>query len=179
MSEQTTTKPRTTRAFVITVLAVFVFLGILAAGLVLRRQDRPHEGPAPDFTLQLFDGGTLQLSQLRGNVVVVNFWASWCQPCKDEAPDLERTWRRYKDKGVVFVGVNWSDTESKALNYIKEFQITYPNGPDLGRRIGQRYRIQGVPETFIIDKEGNVRHVIIRPLSEDELTGYIEQLLAE
>jgi len=87
--------------------------------------------------------------------------------------------RRYKDKGVIFIGVNWSDTESKARAYLAEFNVTYPNGPDLGRRIGQKYRIRGVPETFFIDKQGNIREVIIRPMTEEELISRIEMLLAE
>ncbi len=172
-------KARITRGQLVALLIAVIFLGILAAGLVMRYQGRPESGPAPDFTLQLFDGGTLRLSDQRGKVVVINFWASWCQPCKDEAPDLERVWRRYKDKGVLFVGINWSDTEAKARAYLQEFNITYPNGPDLGRRIGQKYRIQGVPETFFVDKQGNIRRVIIRPMTETELVSIIEQLLGE
>ncbi len=180
-AEHTTlaTSRRFTRGQIVAFLVAILFLAILAAGLVVRHQGRPSSGPAPDFTLYLFDGGTLRLSDQRGKVVVLNFWASWCQPCKDEAPDLERTWRRYKDRGVIFIGVNWSDTEAKARAYLAEFQITYPNGPDLGRRIGQKYRIQGVPETFFIDKQGNVRDVVIRPLTEAELVSRIEQLLNE
>ncbi len=179
MNEQAIERPRNTRALIITLVLVFVFLGILAAGLILRREGRPHSGPAPDFTLQLYDGGRIRLSDLHGKVVVVNFWASWCKPCQDEAPDLERVWERYKDKGVLLLGVNWSDTESKARQYLRRFHVTYPNGPDLGRRIGQEYHIQGVPETFIVDKQGNIKYVFIRPLSEDELVSYIEILLAK
>ncbi len=178
-AETTGRDTRVTRGQIIALAVAILFLAILAAGLILRHQGRPESGPAPDFTLQLFDGGTFRLSEQRGKVVVINFWASWCQPCKDEAPDLERTWRRYRDKGVVFVGVNWSDTEAKARAYLKEFDITYPNGPDLGRRIGQKYRIQGVPETFFVDKQGNVRRVVIRPMTEAELVAEIERLLGE
>ncbi len=179
MSDQPAAQPRVTRTTIIVFLAVLLFMAILTAGLLMRHKGRPEEGPAPDFTLQLFDGGSIRLSDLKGKVVILNFWASWCQPCKDEARDLERVWQMYKDKDVVFIGVNWSDTEAKAREYLRVYGVTYPNGPDLGRRIGQKYRIRGVPETFIIDKQGNVRKVIIRPMTEEELISYIEQLLGE
>jgi len=179
MSPETSEEPRSIYVKIGALVVAVVFLAILGIGLVQRTEGRPESGPAPDFTLQLFDGGSLRLSDLRGQVVVINFWASWCQPCKDEAPDLERVWRRYKNKGVVFIGVNWSDTESKARAYIEEFDVTYPNGPDLGRRIGQRYRIRGVPETFFVNKAGEIAEVYISPMTETQLVSRIERLLAE
>jgi cytochrome c biogenesis protein CcmG/thiol:disulfide interchange protein DsbE len=107
-------------------------------------------GPAPNFTLSLFDGGQLILSELRGQVVVINFWASWCIPCRDETPLLERTWWRYRDRGVVFIGVDYLDTDKEAWAFLEEFEVSYSNGPDLGTRIAPDYRIKGVPETFFI-----------------------------
>jgi len=112
-------------------------------------------------------------------VVVVNFWASWCPPCREEAAYLEATWRDYQDRGVVFIGVDYVDTEAEALAYLEEFEITYFNGPDLGTRISQAYRIQGVPETFFIDRNGLLRGVKIGPLFPPELEDRIEALLAE
>ncbi len=154
-------------------------LALLAWGLVRAESGPRGTGPAPDFTLTGFDGRTVSLSALRGQVVIVNFWASWCPPCREEAAYLERTWRAYQDHGVVFIGVDWADTEKEALAYIDEFDITYLNGPDLGTRIAQAYRIRGVPETFFIDKEGQLRGVHIGPLYPPELDDRIEELLAE
>lgn len=137
---------------------VMTFLGLLTLGLRTAGDPGPQAGhPAPDFTLTLFDGKQLSLRQdLAGKVVVVNFWASWCGPCRDEAPQLQQTWQNYQDKGVVFVGINYVDTEPEARAYMQEYGNTYPNGPDLGSKISHQYRVQGVPETFVIDKRGNI-----------------------
>ena len=116
------------------VLIILAFLGLLGIRLFINTQGQRHSGPAPDFTLSLFDGGTVTLSQQRGKVVVINVWASWCDPCREEARTLEEVWQQYKGRGdVLFIGVNWSDTEKQARAYIKQYGVTYPNGPDLGR----------------------------------------------
>jgi cytochrome c biogenesis protein CcmG/thiol:disulfide interchange protein DsbE len=134
-------------------------------------------GAAPDFSLATFNGETITLSSLRGRVVVVNFWASWCEPCKDEAADLEAFWRAYKDRGVMMIGVDYVDTETEARAYLAQFDITYPNGPDLGTRISQAYRIKGVPETYIIDKDGHLVTNIIGPTTYANLAQIVEPLL--
>jgi cytochrome c biogenesis protein CcmG/thiol:disulfide interchange protein DsbE len=164
------------------VVAYALILGLLSAmgwRLVKINRGQVEKGMAPDFTLTSFDGETITLSELRGKVAVINFWASWCPPCRDEAPYLEATWRKYKDQDVVFIGVDYADTESKALAYIDEFNITYFNGPDIGTRISQDYNIQGVPETFYVAKNGELRGVKVGPLEPPELDRKIDELLAE
>jgi cytochrome c biogenesis protein CcmG/thiol:disulfide interchange protein DsbE len=158
---------------------VFALLGLLGWGLVQANKGQVDSGIAPDFTLTSFDGETLTLSELRGQVVIINFWASWCPPCRDEAPYLEATWRKYRDQGVVFIGVGYADTEVKALAYLEEFDITYFNGPDIGTRISDEYNIQGVPETYYITKTGEIRGIKVGPLVVPELDEKINELLAE
>jgi cytochrome c biogenesis protein CcmG/thiol:disulfide interchange protein DsbE len=163
-------------------LAYGLLIGLLALmgwGVVRAATGPVDSGAAPTFTLTTFEGETIALDELKGQVVVINFWASWCPPCREEAAYLERTWRKYQDQGVVFVGVDYADTEKAALAYIGEFDITYPNGPDTGTRISQAYRIRGVPETFFVGKQGQLRGVHIGPLKPPQLDKKIEELLAE
>lgn len=158
-----------------TMVVVAIMFGF---ALVRANQTQPTDGAAPDFTLTTFSGEKLTLTDLRGKVVVLNFWASWCAPCRAEAPTLEATWNRYKGRGVVFVGVAYTDTERGALAFLKEFGITYPNGLDLGTKISEHYRIQGIPETFFINRNGDIVQFVKAPLSEADLRTFIDRVLA-
>ncbi len=157
--------------------AVVIVIAAFAIGMQRRFAPPVERGAAPDFSIPTFDGGTFSLADQRGKVVVVNFWASWCVPCRQEAPILENTWRNYKDRGVIFVGVDYVDTDKEAMAFIKEFNITYPNGPDIGTDTSHRYRIQGVPETYFVGKDGNLYGNRIGPIDEATLSAKIEELL--
>jgi cytochrome c biogenesis protein CcmG, thiol:disulfide interchange protein DsbE len=180
VAENVQTRPKWLRGGYISTFAIVLgLLGLLAYGPVRVQAGPRDRGPAPDFTLTTFDGQKVSLADLRGNVVVINFWASWCIPCREEADYLEQTWRKYRDQGVVFIGVGYADTVKEAMAYIEEFDITYINGPDLGTRISQAYSIKGVPETFFVSRDGELKGVHIGPLVSPQLDQKIEELLRE
>ena len=126
-------------------------------GGLAKKANRGERPAAPDFTLERLDqGGRLQLSSLRGKAVVLNAWASWCGPCKEEAPYLEQVWRANRDRGLVVLGLDAKDFRGDARRFAERFGLTFPlvfDGP--GDAIGD-YGITGFPETFVIDREGRV-----------------------
>jgi len=157
-----------------------VALALLVLFLYGVRGGAPLEGrPAPDFSLAPYEGSEISLDSLRGQVVVLNFWASWCEPCREEAPALERIWRAYGKRGVAFVGVNVQDTAKGSLAFIEQFDITYPNGPDPYERIARAYRVFGYPETYVIDRDGRVDKRYIGAVDEAALQAALDGLLAQ
>lgn len=119
--------------------------------------DRGERPTAPDFTLERLDGdSTLQLSSLRGKVVILNFWASWCIPCKKEAPFLEKLWRANRERGVVVVGVDAKDFRADARRFAARFDLTFPLVYDGPGRTLDGFGVTGFPETFVLDREGRV-----------------------
>jgi cytochrome c biogenesis protein CcmG/thiol:disulfide interchange protein DsbE len=160
---------------------VLGLLTVVGIGLIRTQQGPIGVGAeVPDLTFTTFDGDTIPLRDLGGQVVVINFWASWCKPCEQEALELEQAYQMYKDRGVIFLGVDYVDTETEARGYLEKFEISYPNGPDLGTRISQAFRIRGVPETYIAGVDGRLIAVKIGPYqSLNEITQQIELALAD
>ncbi len=172
--------------------AIVVILALFAV-LALRMQavgaPALASGSAPAFELHTFDGKTVSLADLHGKPIVLNFWASWCQPCRQEAPILEAAWEQYRTQGVMVIGVDYVDTEPEAKKYLDEFKITYPNGPDLRSEVSSAYHITGVPETYFITRDGKLLSGVdangrayanwIGPIPQDALTARIEKLLSQ
>lgn len=160
-------------------------LGLLA--LVAVQLNKAQKGAirigqvAPTFTLETFDGQVVAPEEMAGKVVLINFWASWCKPCEQEAADLQTAWEMYQGRGdVLFLGVDYVDTDAEARRYMEKFSITYPSGADLRTAISQSYGITGVPETFIIGKDGNLAYVKIGPFNSLlEITEAIDPLLGQ
>jgi len=190
MTESTSTAPATTTrrrlpALVVVLGILIVFVGGLLAVLLIKPPQKfLCDQPAPDFTLPLFtqyrgdqQNASLKLSDLRGKGVVLNFWASWCEPCAEEAAALENASRQYKSQGIEFVGVDYYDQEPVALDYLKKYGISYPNGPDLAGAASKVYAIKGVPETFFISPEGKIMGCRIEgPLTPDLLGSRIAEI---
>ena len=164
------------RIFFVGVILLFIVL--LAVGLWKTIKDGQRAaGEAPELSFATFDGEEVVLRDLRGKGVVVNFWASWCAPCREEAALLEQTWRREKENGIVFLGLDYLDQEPAALAYLAEFDVTYPNGPDLRSRAARRYRIQGVPETFFISPEGKIVDIVVGPIAgQQEMDALLDRI---
>ena len=142
------------------VVALAAVAGMLAL-LVWKLTHQSHApkigGPAPVFTAKRMDGaGTVDLASLRGKPVVINFWASWCEPCKSEAAALEQAWQQYRRQGVVFLGIDYHDVTGDARTFLSHHGVTYTTLLDGSGAIGDRYGLSGVPETYFVDRKGRI-----------------------
>jgi len=157
------------------------FALLLASGLGGDTRELPSElisERAPTFALpRLGGGGSIDLASLRGQVVVVNFWASWCLACREEHPDLLAAWERYRERGVVLVGIDFEDTEDAALDYTAEMGGDWPLVTDPGSRTAIAYGVFGVPETFVIARDGTITAKRVGAVTYEWLTREIDAAL--
>lgn len=162
-------------AAIIALTALFAFglrrdPGLLRSALVGNR--------APAFTLRTIDGKqTISLADLRGQVVVVNFWASWCAACRLEHPNLLAAWNRYRDQGVLVVGIVFEDSPGDAMAYMQELGGDWPSVADPGGRTALAYGVYGIPETFFIGPDGRISFKQVGYSSYDVLVSNIQRLL--
>ena len=140
---------------------------------------RQERRVAPDFTLQLPDGSTLGIEAMRGKVVMLDFWASWCQPCRDEAPVLAHVYREYRGRDVEFVGINLWDNPGDAELFLQEQGHEYPNGIDAEGKIAISYGVRGIPEKFFITRDGLIARKFTGPMNPDLLRQILDALLSE
>lgn len=160
-------------------VALAGFMALIGWGLSRSMRGAILEGAeVPPFTLTTFDGESFDSADHAGKVIVINFWASWCQPCEAEARELEEAYQVYKADGeVIFVGLAYVDTEPNSLAYLQKFNITYPNGPDLATKVSQMFRTTGVPETYIIDRQGRLAFTKKGPFSStQEIVTLVEEV---
>jgi peroxiredoxin len=136
--------------------------------------------PAPEFTLQTLDGDSLSLASLRGNVVLVNFWASWCPPCRVEMPGFERVWRERRAEGFVIVGIATDrHAEDRIREFVAERDITYPILLGTGAVVQAYGGVSALPESFLVDRDGRIRHRVIGYFAEPALRAAVSRMLAE
>ncbi len=159
-------------------------IGGLGGGLGVsnfRAQAQAENEPAPTFVLpSLHDlTTTISLRSYRGHLLVLNFWASWCNPCRLEARGLERTWEGYRSRGVQFLGINERDNDPAALAYQGEFDITYPSVFDPAGSLADDYSLIGIPATFVIDASGRIRFRFVGYVDERDLQVAVNTVLQE
>ena len=165
-------------------VAIVILVGALVLVLVLAFQRDPHDlrtgtvgKPAAAFTLQKLDGsGALTMTPGDGKVVVLNFWASWCIPCKQENPALVKVYERYRVSDVVFIGILYQDNVDSGLAYLKENGVTWPTVNDDQGRVAFSYGVFGIPETYFIGRDGIIAGRHIGPIDETTLINGIEAM---
>lgn len=173
---------RARRGLLLTVVlaVVAVVAALLASGL--RHDPSVTASPlvgrtAPDFTLPQLDGPPLRLDSLRGQVVVVNFWASWCAECHTEQSALNATWTRFRDSGVVVLGVDFEDNDADARDYVASEGSDYPVVVDANSTTALAFGVRGVPETYVLDQSGRIVDRVIGAVDEPTLARTIDLLV--
>jgi len=177
--------------FLVVSLSCVAVLALLGSQLLVPAQGQSHLGsaqgssspldghPAPDFTLAVLSthpGLSIHLASFKGKAVMLNFWASWCDPCKHEAPLLQATWQHVKGQGIVFLGIDFEDRQSDGLSFLQTYGITYPNVVDASGSVAINYGGTGVPETVFIDRHGVFVHKVIGELTEQTLDSNLQLL---
>jgi peroxiredoxin len=155
---------------------------VMAAMLIVGQAGAAVDsGPAPDFTLKSRDGSNIKLSELKGQVVMLNFWASWCGPCRQEMPLLDQLYQRYQPMGFTLLGVNVEEDSSAANKVLKQIPVSFPILYDNKNRVSETYQVRAMPSTILIDRDGNVRylHKGYQPGYEEEYQQQIRELIRE
>jgi cytochrome c biogenesis protein CcmG/thiol:disulfide interchange protein DsbE len=168
------------RRLIITLIIIAPVLWLFAFGF--KRDSHYINSPllakeAAPFAVTLFDGRKVTLSDFRGKALFLNFWSSWCPPCREEARDLEAAWQRVKVKNMVFIGVALQDADKDSRAFLQEFGITYPNGRDESGKISVDYGTWGIPESFFIDPQGRITYKHVGGIRAAMVTAKLDEAL--
>jgi len=157
-------------------LVGIALLALAAGSIAVTKQE-----PAPDFTLKSLEGSNLRLEEYRGQVVLINFWASWCGPCRQEMPILDQLHQRYEDTGFAVLGVNVEGEVSPAKKIVDESKVTFPVLIDEGQKVSELYGLEAMPSTYVVDRDGNVRYVHrgYKPGDESKYVEVVKALIRE
>ena len=165
-------------AMLIAGFTIFLAIGVMGTTTATSRSGKELVGKkAPSFVAPKVGGQLVSLENYKNKPLVLNFWASWCPPCRDETPGMERIWRKYEDQGVVILGINVQDGEKEAERYISEFGVTFSNALDLDGSITVDYGVTGLPVTFFIDNDSVVAGRWVGSISEDRLDNWVSNLI--
>lgn len=165
---------------IISVLSILVIFGLAIVYFITREDTAPSVdigSPAPNFELARLGADSLSLDELKGNVVLVNFWATWCGPCRDEMPDMQRVYDRYHNEGFEIVAVNLEESEVTVQGFVNKLNLTYPIVYDLTGEVFDMYLVRPLPTSYFIDREGIIRFVFVGPMDEETIERRVKLLL--
>jgi len=166
---------------IVAFLVILLFIFIMYLSLFSKNSTVPVSPlvgkVAPDFILKTFNNESIDFNKLKGKAVVLNFWSSWCVPCKDETKAINRAYLRYLNRDIVFIGVNIWDDDQNAIKFLKTYIPDYKNGYDPKKEIQVNYGIQGIPETFFINKKGIITNRYQGELNDNIINYFAEQVL--
>jgi len=168
------------RKHIVTWTWIFALAGLLWLSAAQAASEK-LSGPAPDFTLKSASGANVKLSELKGDVVMINFWATWCGPCRQEMPLLEQLYAKYKPLGFTLLGINVEEDSSKAGQFLKDVPVSFPVLFDSANQVSKLYKVNAMPSTVLVDRDGNMRflHRGYVPGTEVEYANQIRALLKE
>ena len=165
------------------VIAIIFILCLLPAACTREKGGEATGGiiigsKAPDFSMISLSGQQISLKDLRGQGVLVNFWATWCYPCREEMDDLKAAYEKYKDQGIVILGIDMKEGEEMVRKFTDSYKITYPILIDTDGKVSDAYNVFGIPSSFFIDREGIIRDIILGEMNQDSINNKIEKLIS-
>lgn len=166
---------------VVTLAIIVMVVALAVVYVVMRWESEPTvelNKAAPNFELGVLGGEYLSLEEFQGQIVLLNFWATWCEPCRDEMPAMQQVYEEYRDQGVTVLGINLMETEVAVKGFVEQISVTFPILYDLTGEVHDMYLVRPLPTSYFIDRRGIVRFMYIGPMTLEEMRQRIDRLLA-